>query len=64
MRCIVASSFSSSVIGGGFGDGGTQHLKERNRQDSLLLYGKNKNLWNKCLGSIDPLKESAPILLS
>jgi hypothetical protein len=24
---------------------------------------EKKNLWNKCLGSIDPLKEFAPILL-
>jgi hypothetical protein len=39
-RWVVASSFSSSVIGGGFSDGGTQRLKERNKEDSFLSYEK------------------------
>jgi hypothetical protein len=55
-------SFFSSVIGSGFGGGGTHSLKERNGEDSFLSYRK-KNLWIKNLGFINPLKESTPILL-
>jgi hypothetical protein len=42
MRRVVASAFFSSVIGGRFGEGGTQRLKERNGQDSLLSYRKEE----------------------
>jgi hypothetical protein len=57
------SSFFTSVISREFGGGGTQRLKERNKEDSFLSYGKKKNLWIERLGCINPLKESAHILL-
>jgi hypothetical protein len=38
----LASSFSSSVIGGGFGGGGTQRLKDRNGENAFLSYGKRR----------------------
>jgi hypothetical protein len=39
-RWVVASSYSSSIIGGGFGGGGTQCLKEHNGEHSFLSYKK------------------------
>jgi hypothetical protein len=44
MQRVVALFFFSFVIGGGFGGGGTQHLKECNGQDSLLSYEKRRML--------------------
>jgi hypothetical protein len=41
-RWVLASFFSSSVIGGGFGGVGTQHLKYRNGEDSFLSYRKRR----------------------
>jgi hypothetical protein len=41
-RHVLASSFCSSIIGGGFGGGGTQRLKERNGEDSFLSYKKEE----------------------
>jgi hypothetical protein len=40
MQRVIASSFSSSVIEGEFGGGGTHCLKECNGQDSFLSYRK------------------------
>jgi hypothetical protein len=36
------SSFFTSVISREFGGGGTQRLKERNKEDSFLSYGKKR----------------------
>jgi hypothetical protein len=42
IRRVLASSFSSSIIGGRFGGGWTQRLKERNGEDSFLSYEKRR----------------------
>jgi hypothetical protein len=47
---VLASSFSSSVIGGGFDGRGTHRLKERNREDLFLSFRKRRICGSKISG--------------